>query len=106
MSAAAHDNGNPTLTEKQTDALPIAVRNVTKTYGRVHALDDVSLDVKSGEFLTLLGPSGSGKTTLLMVLAGFTRPDCGSLRFGEDEMIRPTCATWAWCFRTMRFSRT
>ena len=68
--------------------MPIKVRDVTKTYGSVHALDDVSLDVKSGEFLTLLGPSGSGKTTLLMVLAGFTRPDCGSLKFGDEEVIR------------------
>lgn len=76
------------MTRKPQEALPITVRNVTKTYGKVHALDDVSLDVRSGEFLTLLGPSGSGKTTLLMVLAGFTRPDCGSLKFGEDEVIR------------------
>jgi len=71
-----------------SDALPISVKNVTKTYGKIHALDDVSLEVKSGEFLTLLGPSGSGKTTLLMVLAGFTRPDKGSLKFGDREMIR------------------
>ena len=69
-------------------ALPITVRHVTKTYGKVHALDDVALDVRSGEFLTLLGPSGSGKTTLLMVLAGFTRPDYGSLKFGDREVIR------------------
>ena len=71
-----------------TEALPITIRNVTKKYGQLFALNDVSLDVKSGEFLTLLGPSGSGKTTLLMVLAGFTRPDAGSLRFGADEVIR------------------
>lgn len=76
------------MTADLPKALPITVRNVTKTYGAVHALDDVSIDVKSGEFLTLLGPSGSGKTTLLMVLAGFTRPDSGSLKFGEDEVIR------------------
>ncbi|MEL6576970.1 MAG: ABC transporter ATP-binding protein [Pseudomonadota bacterium] len=69
-------------------ALPITIRDVTKTYGSVNALDHVSLDVRSGEFLTLLGPSGSGKTTLLMVLAGFTRPDSGSLRFGDEEVIR------------------
>ncbi|MEO8132900.1 MAG: ABC transporter ATP-binding protein [Betaproteobacteria bacterium] len=69
-------------------AIPITVRQVTKSYGSVHALDRVDLDVKSGEFLTLLGPSGSGKTTLLMVLAGFTRPDHGSLLFGETEVIR------------------
>jgi putative spermidine/putrescine transport system ATP-binding protein len=71
-----------------TEALPITIRGVTKTYGRVHALDNVDLDIRSGEFLTLLGPSGSGKTTLLMVLAGFTRPDCGSVKFGDTEVIR------------------
>src|SRR6185312_9923622 len=66
----------------------ITVRQVTKTYGPVRALDHIDLDIRSGEFLTLLGPSGSGKTTLLMVLAGFTRPDCGSLKFGDAEVIR------------------
>jgi len=68
--------------------LPISIRGLTKTYGAVTALDSVDLDVRSGEFLTLLGPSGSGKTTLLMVLAGFIRPDSGSLMFGGTEVIR------------------
>lgn len=76
------------MSSQKSEALPITIRGVTKTYGQVHALDDVSLDVRSGEFLTLLGPSGSGKTTLLMVLAGFTRPDRGSIKFGDNEVIR------------------
>jgi len=70
-----------------TGALPISISQVTKRYGNVYALDNVDLEVKSGEFLTLLGPSGSGKTTLLMALAGFTRPDHGSIRFGDSEII-------------------
>jgi putative spermidine/putrescine transport system ATP-binding protein len=69
-------------------SLPIVLRQIAKAYGAVHALDHIDLDIHSGEFLTLLGPSGSGKTTLLMVLAGFTRPDYGSLKFGDTEVIR------------------
>ena len=71
----------------QSNALNISIKSITKTYGDFHALNDVNLEVNSGEFLTLLGPSGSGKTTLLMVLAGFTRPDYGSVKFGEEEII-------------------
>ncbi|MCU0818489.1 MAG: ABC transporter ATP-binding protein [Beijerinckiaceae bacterium] len=69
-------------------ALPITVRQLTKSYGTLRVLDAVDVDVQRGEFLTLLGPSGSGKTTLLMMLAGFVRPDCGSIRFGDREVIR------------------
>ncbi len=71
----------------QAGALPISISGVTKTYGPVHALDNVDLEIRQGEFMTLLGPSGSGKTTLLMALAGFTRPDHGSIRFGDEEII-------------------
>ena len=72
---------------QKTGALPIAIREIRKTYGGVCALGGINLDIRAGEFLTLLGPSGSGKTTLLMVLAGFIRPDGGGVKFGEDEMI-------------------
>ncbi|KRD95843.1 ABC transporter ATP-binding protein [Bosea sp. Root381] len=71
-----------------TTALPIAVRQLSKAYGAVPVLDAIDLDVRPGEFLTLLGPSGSGKTTLLMAIAGFLRPDKGSIRFGEREVVR------------------
>ena len=69
-----------------TASLPISVRGITKRYGAFTALDAVDLDIASGEFITLLGPSGSGKTTLLMVLAGFIRPDSGTLLFGDRDV--------------------
>ena len=68
-------------------SLPISITDLTKTYGKVFALNSVSIEVEAGEFLTLLGPSGSGKTTLLMAIAGFNRPDSGSIVFGKKEMI-------------------
>ncbi|MDQ7250520.1 ABC transporter ATP-binding protein [Dongia sedimenti] len=68
-------------------SLPITTRSLNKAYGAFVALKDIDLDIKSGEFMTLLGPSGSGKTTLLMVLAGFVRPDSGSVKFGDEEVI-------------------
>ena len=51
--------------------------SVTKAYGSFKALDEVSLEITSGEFMTLLGPSGSGKTTMLMTIAGFIEPTQG-----------------------------
>jgi putative spermidine/putrescine transport system ATP-binding protein len=69
--------------------LAIKVRGATKKYGPVAVLDDVSLDVQPGEFLTLLGPSGSGKTTLLNIIAGFVRPDQGTI-FINDEDVTDT----------------
>ncbi|MFT5506111.1 MAG: putative spermidine/putrescine transport system ATP-binding protein, partial [Gammaproteobacteria bacterium] len=79
-------SSNSTSSEMST-ALPIHIKGLTKKYGDMFALDSVDLAVKSGEFLTLLGPSGSGKTTLLMAIAGFNRPDAGSIRFADTEVI-------------------
>jgi putative spermidine/putrescine transport system ATP-binding protein len=70
--------------------LSISARQISKSYGRLMAVRDVSIDVGAGEFLTLLGPSGSGKTTLLNIIAGFLRLDSGSLYFGDEDMtVRP-----------------
>ncbi len=61
----------------------VEVDRVSKHYGAVRALDDVSLRFEDGEFFGLLGPSGSGKTTLLRAIAGFVEPDSGDIRFDE-----------------------
>jgi putative spermidine/putrescine transport system ATP-binding protein len=59
--------------------IKLAVRSISKSYGTVQALADVSLEVAEGEFLTLLGPSGSGKTTLLMIVAGLHQQTSGEI---------------------------
>ncbi|MFX0547329.1 ABC transporter ATP-binding protein [Roseovarius sp. S1116L3] len=63
----------------------LTFNGVGKTYGATVALRPTDLEIKAGEFLTLLGPSGSGKTTLLMALAGFVQPSSGSILLdGQD----------------------
>ena len=66
----------------------IELRGVTKRYGTVEAVRDVSLSIRPGEILTLLGPSGSGKTTLLRVIAGFELPEEGSVWLDGKDVTR------------------
>jgi spermidine/putrescine transport system ATP-binding protein len=68
----------------------LEIRNVTRRFGDLVAVDDVSLAIEAGEFFTLLGPSGCGKTTLLRMIAGFDLPDAGSILLdGRDLADTP-----------------
>jgi multiple sugar transport system ATP-binding protein len=67
-------------------AVGVSVRNLSKSYGKVQALRNVSLEVPPGSFTTLLGPSGCGKTTLLRCIAGLEEPESGEIWIG-DKMV-------------------
>jgi len=64
----------------------VGIFNITKRFGDVIALDNVSLDIGDGELFTLLGPSGCGKTTLLRIIAGLEFPDSGKIVFGDRDV--------------------
>jgi spermidine/putrescine transport system ATP-binding protein len=68
----------------------LQIRGVSRTFGAVRAVRDVSLEVPPGQFVTLLGPSGCGKTTLLRLVAGFEPPDAGTISLsGRDVTSLP-----------------
>ncbi|MDL2400243.1 ABC transporter ATP-binding protein [Rhizobium mayense] len=64
----------------------LAIKNISKRYGPVHALDNIDLTVAAGSRTAVVGPSGSGKTTLLRIIAGFEMPDAGQVML-EGEML-------------------
>jgi spermidine/putrescine ABC transporter ATP-binding subunit len=69
-----------------TDTPAVRLSHLTKRYGDVLALDDVSLSIGAGEFLSILGPSGSGKTTTMRMIGGFERPDVGTVEIAGTDV--------------------
>ncbi len=66
----------------------VRLAGLHKAYGQLAAVAGVDLEIAGGEFFTMLGPSGSGKTTLLRLIAGFERPDAGSVELGGTDVTR------------------
>lgn len=66
----------------------LTISGLSKRFGGVAAVDDVSFAVEKGEILGLIGPNGSGKTTVLNMLSGFLRPDAGEVHFAGEEVTR------------------
>lgn len=75
------------LSSYRSRTMPPAVQftDVSRTFGEVKAVDQVSIDILDGEFFSMLGPSGSGKTTCLRLIAGFEHPSSGSIRIHGSE---------------------
>ncbi len=78
--------------DPSAQAIAVRLESVEKRYGDVVAVDGVDLDVRDGEFFSMLGPSGSGKTTVLRMIAGFELPTAGRvLLHGADVTEVPPC---------------
>lgn len=82
-------NNNAALAKSGTviGGKTVKLNNIVKRYGNFAAVDDVSFEMKGGEFLTLLGPSGSGKTSTLMMVAGFETPTSGSIEVAGRDVV-------------------
>jgi len=72
---------------QQSDKPLVSLRNLNKHYGDFAAVDNISLDIKDGEFLTFLGSSGSGKSTTLSMLAGFETPSSGEILVNGQSLV-------------------
>ena len=72
--------------EKTKDEVIVSLLNVEKWYGNNNVVKNMSMKIKSGEFLTLLGPSGCGKTTTLRMISGFEEPSSGVIKI-ENESV-------------------
>jgi putative spermidine/putrescine transport system ATP-binding protein len=79
---------NAPETEQAAGAPAVRLSGIRRVYGEVVAVAGIDLDIGAGEFFTMLGPSGSGKTTTLRVIAGFERPDAGSVELQGVDVTR------------------
>ena len=64
----------------------IEIKNINKSFGTLHVLKDINLNIKDREIVTIFGPSGAGKTTLLQIIGTLSNADTGSLRYGGEEV--------------------
>ena len=96
---------NESVTRQHAPA--VRFTHVSRHFGDVRAVDDVSLDIVDGEFFTMLGPSGSGKTTCLRLIAGFEQPTGGSIQLhgARRPASRRMSAMSTPSFRITRCSR-
>jgi putative spermidine/putrescine transport system ATP-binding protein len=74
------------MTALQSEHSAVEINHVSRVFGTVQAVNDVSLSIRTGEFITLLGPSGCGKTTLHNMVAGFINPSSGAIRIGGRDV--------------------
>ena len=88
MTGAMASGARPASGTPARLGAPLALQAIAKRYGGVTAVDRLSLEVASGEFVSLLGPSGSGKTTTLMMIAGFIIPSSGSILLDGKNITR------------------
>src|SRR5438034_6951277 len=83
------DGGTARRASRRTGVASVELRGLTKRYGEVAVVDDVSLTIEHGRLVCLLGPSGCGKTTTLRLIAGFVEPSAGEIRVGDRLVSSP-----------------